>query len=119
MITTNSRKNHLPDNKQINGQNMPDASLTDVKRRRGRRRREETPRIETVGGELRVWRDQGTDEIVIEPSVVAPATKGGGLISLSARHARHLAHSLLLFAAEAESSLTFTASDISDSGRAG
>ena len=88
---------------------MQDASSTDVKRRRGRRRRKETPWIETVGGELRVWRDQGTNEIVIEPPVFAPAKKCGGLITLSARDARHLANSLLLFAAETESSPTFTA----------
>ena len=88
---------------------MPDGSSTDVKRRRGRRRREETPQIETIGGELRVWRDEGTNEIVIEPPVFAPAKKCEGLITLSARDARHLANSLLLFAAETESSPTFTA----------
>jgi hypothetical protein len=88
---------------------MPDGSSTDGKRRRGRRRREETPQIETVGGELRVWRDQGTNEIVIEPPVFAPAKKCEGLITLSVRDARHLANSLLLFAAETESSPTFTA----------
>jgi hypothetical protein len=87
---------------------MPDGSSTDAKRRRGRRRRAETPPIETVGGELRVWRNQGTNEIVIEPPVPTPEEKCGGLISLSARHARHLANSLLLFAAETESSPTFT-----------
>lgn len=76
---------------------------------RGRRHHEETPRIETVGGKLRVWRVQGTNEIVIEPSVFAPTKKRGGLIYLSARHARHLANSLLLFAEETESSPTFTA----------
>ena len=52
---------------------MQDASSTDVKRRRGQRRLEKTPWVETIGGELRVWRDQGTNEIVIEPPVVAPA----------------------------------------------
>ena len=88
---------------------MQDASSTDEKRRRGRGCREETPWIETVGGQLRVWRDQGTNEIVIEPQVFAPEKKSGGLISLSARHARHLANSLLLFAGETESSPTFTA----------
>jgi hypothetical protein len=88
---------------------MPDGSSTDVKRRRGRRRREETPEIETVGGELRVWRDQVTNEIVIEPPVFAPAKKCKGLITLSVRDARHLPNSLLLFAAETESSSTFTA----------
>lgn len=76
---------------------------------RGRRHHEETPRIETVGGKLRVWRVQGTNEIVIEPPVFAPTKKRSGLISLSARHARHLANSLLLFAEETESSPTFTA----------
>ena len=99
----------MPDNKQIGGLNMPDASSTDAKQRRGRRRREETPQIETVGGELRVWRDPGTNEIIIEPPVFAPAKKCERSIYLSARHARHLANSLLLFAAEAESSPTFTA----------
>jgi hypothetical protein len=88
---------------------MHDASSTDVKRRGGPRLREEAPLVETVGGELRVWRDQGTNEIVIEPPVFAPANKCSGLISLSARQARHLANSLSLFAAEAESSPTFTA----------
>lgn len=88
---------------------MQVASSTDVKRRRNRRRREETPPIETVGGELRVWRDEGKNEIVIEPPVVAKATKCGGFVSLSPRHARHLANSLLLFADETESSSTFTA----------
>jgi hypothetical protein len=83
---------------------MQDASSTDVKRRRGQRLLEKTPWVETIGGELRVWRDQGTNEIVIEPSVVAPAKECGGLITLSARDARHLANSLLLFAAETESS---------------
>lgn len=83
---------------------MPDGSSTDVKRRRGQRRREKTPWIETIGGELRVWRHQGTNEIVIEPPVFTPAKKCEGLITLSVRDARHLAHSLLLFAAETESS---------------
>jgi hypothetical protein len=85
---------------------MQDGSSTDVKRRRRRRHHKETPPIETVGSELRVWRDQGTNAIIIEPPVVA---SGKRLISLSARHARHLASSLLLFAAETESSPTFTA----------
>ena len=85
---------------------MRNASSTDVKRRRRGRHHKETPPIETVGGELRVWRDRGTNEIVIEPPVLAPKKR---LISLSARHARHLASSLLLFAAETESSLAFTA----------
>jgi hypothetical protein len=88
---------------------MPDGSSTDVKRRRGQRRREKTPWIETIGGELRVWRDQGTNEIVIEPPVFAPARECEGLITLSVRDARHLANSLLLFAAETESSPTLTA----------
>jgi hypothetical protein len=85
---------------------MTNASSTAVKRRRRRRHHKETPPIETVGGELRVWRDRGTNAIVIEPPVLAPEKR---LISLSARHARHLASSLLLFAAETESSPTFTA----------
>jgi hypothetical protein len=51
---------------------------------------------------MRVWRDQETDEIVIEPSVFALAKKSGGRITLSARDARHLANSLLLFAEETE-----------------
>ena len=88
---------------------MSDGSSTDGKRGRGRRRREETPQIETIGGELRVWRDEGTNEIVIEPPVFAPAKKCEGLITLSVRDARHLANSLLLFADETESSTTFTA----------
>ncbi len=88
---------------------MPDGSSTDVKRRRGQRRREKTPWIETIGGELRVWRDQGTNEIVIEPPVFIPAKECEGLITLSVRDARHLANSLLLFAAETESSAIFTA----------
>ena len=67
------------------------------------------PQIETVGRQLRVWRDQGTNKIVIEPPVFAPKKKSDGLISLSAKHARHLASSLLLFAEEAESSPTFAA----------
>jgi hypothetical protein len=85
---------------------MPDDSSTDGKRRRGR---EETPWIETIAGKLRVWRDRGTNEIVIEPPVLAPAKNSGGLITLSARDARHLANSLLLFAAETESNGTFAA----------
>jgi hypothetical protein len=88
---------------------MPDGSSTGAKRRRSRRRRAQTPPIETVGGELRVWRDQGTNEIVIEPQVLTPEKKRGGLISLSARHARHLANSLLLLAAETESNSAFDA----------
>ena len=76
---------------------------------RGRRHHEEAPQIETIGRELRVWRDQGTNKIVIEPPVFAPTKKRDGLISLSTKHARHLASSLLLFAEEAESSPTFTA----------
>jgi regulatory LacI family protein len=76
--------------------------------RRARLHHEEKPEIETVAGELSVWRDQDTDEIVIESSVFAQAKKRGRLISLTATHARHLANSLLLIAAEAESSLTFT-----------
>jgi hypothetical protein len=88
---------------------MSDGSSTDGKRGRGRRRRKETPQIEIIGGELKVWRDQGTNEIVIEPPDFAPAKKCEGLITLSARDARHLANSLLLFAAETESSPTFTA----------
>jgi hypothetical protein len=88
---------------------MPDDSSTDAKRVRGQKRCEKAPWIETIAGELRVWRDQGTNEIVIEPPVFAPAKKCGPLITLSARDARHLANSLLLFAAETESSSTFTA----------
>jgi hypothetical protein len=99
--------NHSSDNRQTGGLNMHDASSTD-KRRGGRRRREETRPIETVGGELRVWRDQGTNEIAIEPPAFAPAEKCG-LITLSARHARHLANSLLLFTAETEPSPPVTA----------
>ena len=76
---------------------------------RGRRHHEEAPQIETIGRELRVWRDQGTNKIVIEPPVFAPTKKRNGLISLSAKHARHLASSLFLFAEEAESSPSFTA----------
>ena len=87
---------------------MQDSNSTEVKRRRGQRRREETPRIETVGGELKVWRDEGSNEIVIEPTVFAPEKRWRGLITLSARHARHLASSLLLLAGETESSPTFT-----------
>ena len=75
----------------------------DVKRQRGRGLREETPQMETVGAKLRVWRDQGTNEILIEAPVFRPGTENGGLITLSARDARHLANSLLLFAAETES----------------
>ncbi len=85
---------------------MPDGSSTDVKRGRGKRRLEKTPWIETIGGELRVWRDQSKNEIIIEPPILAPAKKCGGLITLSVRDARHLANSLLLFAAETESSPT-------------
>lgn len=87
---------------------MPDDSSTDGKRR-GRRGREETPWIETIAGELRVWRDQGTNEIVIEQPVSAPANKSGRRIALSTRDARHLANSLLLFAAETESNGTVVA----------
>ena len=76
---------------------------------RGRRHHEETPQTETIGRELRVWRSHGTNKIVIEPAVFAPKKKSDGLISLSAKHARHLASSLLLFAEEAESSPTFAA----------
>jgi len=94
---------------------LADDRSKDVKRRKGRRRREETPPIETVGGELRVWRDRGTNKIIIEPQVFAPEKKCGRLVSLSARHARHLASSLLLFAAETESSPTFR-SDVLPSG---
>ena len=61
------------------------------------------PQIEIVGGRLRVWRDQGTNEIVIEPLVFASPEECGSLITLSAKHARHLANSILLFAAETES----------------
>ena len=97
-----------PNSRQIRGMKMQDANSTEVNRG-GRRLREETPLIETVGGKLRVWRDQKTNEIVIEPPVSAPGMLCGGLISLSERHARHLANSLLLFVAEQESSLTFIA----------
>ncbi len=97
---------------------MPDNSSTDLKRGRGQRRREKKPWIETIGGELKVWRDQGTNEIVIEPPVLAPAKKAGELITLSARDARHLANSLLLFAAETESSAPFTPASFSlEAGR--
>jgi hypothetical protein len=95
-----------PTNKQNGGLNMQAASSIAVKRRRGRRRREEPSPIETVGGELRVWRDRGTNKIVIESPAITPKRK---LIALSARHARHLASSLLLFAAETESSPAYTA----------
>jgi hypothetical protein len=88
---------------------MADDRSKDVKRRRARSRREETPPIETVGGELRVWRDRGTNKIVIEAQALEPDKKLDGLISLSGRHARHLENSLLLFAAETESSPAFTA----------
>jgi hypothetical protein len=92
------------DNGQIGRLNMKVGGSTNVKRRRGQGRCAEMSRIETVGSELRVWRDQYTNEIVVESPYLAPGMLCDGLISLSARHARHLAHSLLLFAAEAESS---------------
>jgi hypothetical protein len=94
-----------PTNGQIKGLKMQNASSTDVKRRRRRKHHQESS-IEIVGGELRVWRDQGTNVIVIEPPVSAPKKR---LIALSTRHARHLASSLLLFAAETESSPACTA----------
>jgi hypothetical protein len=97
------------EHRQIEGLNMLDANSTTEKRPRRRRRRKETPQIETVGGELRVWRDQCTNEIIIESQVLAPGMLCGGLISLSARHARHLANSLLLFASDAESCPTVNA----------
>jgi hypothetical protein len=81
---------------------MQDANSKDIRPRTARRHREGTPEIETVAGEMRVWRDQETDEIVIEPSVFVLAKKSGGRITLSARDARHLANSLLLFAEETE-----------------
>ena len=108
-LRLNSSGNECIENRQIGGLNMQDGSSTAARRRSGRRRREETPQIETVGGDLRIWRDQCTNEIVIESPVLAPGMLCGGLISLSARHARHLANSLLLFATEAESSPTFDA----------
>jgi hypothetical protein len=92
---------------------MLDGSSTDLKHRRGERHREKIPWIETIGGELRVWRDQGTNEIVIEPPVFIPAKECGGLITLSTRDARHLANSLLLFADETESSPIFAAATTS------
>ena len=46
--------------------------------RRRRRRHEETPQIETVGGNLKVWRDQRTNEIIIEPPVFAQTKKRCG-----------------------------------------
>lgn len=55
---------------------------------------------------MRVWRDRGTNKIVIESPAITPK---GKLIALTARHARHLASSLLLFAAETESSPAHTA----------
>jgi hypothetical protein len=108
-FTKFQQKRIRPDNGQRGELNMQDPSSTEVKRRRGWRRRDATPWVETVGGKLRVWRDQSTNEIVIEPPIVAPAEKRNGLITLSARHARHLANSLFIFAAETESSSTFTA----------
>ena len=81
---------------------MQDANSTDVQHRSGRRGYEESTLIETVAGKLKVWRDRETNEIVIEPSVLALAKKYGARIFLSARHARHLANSLLLFAEETE-----------------
>ena len=81
---------------------MQDGNSADVKLRRGRKRHKRTPEIETVAGGLRVWRDQDTDEIVIEPSALALAKRSGGCIALSVRDARHLANSLLLFAEETE-----------------
>jgi hypothetical protein len=97
---------YSPDKRQIGRLNMQDVGSTAVKRRRVRRRREVTPQIESVGGEVRVWRDQRTNAIVIEPPVFASRKR---LIALSMREARHLASSLLLFAAETESSPASTA----------
>jgi hypothetical protein len=84
---------------------MLQSNSTAIKRRQRRRHREEPP-VETVGGELRVWRDRGTNKIVIESPAITPKRP---LIALSARHARHLASSLLLFAAETESGPAYTA----------
>ncbi len=61
---------------------MRDPSSTHVKRRKSQRRRDETPWIEIIGGELSVWRHQGTNEIVIGPPVFAPAKWRGGHHSL-------------------------------------
>ena len=81
---------------------MQDAKPTEIRIRRVRSHREETREIEVVAGELKVWRDREADQIVIEPSAFALAKKPGGRITLSARDARHLANSLLLFAEEIE-----------------
>jgi hypothetical protein len=81
---------------------MQDANSKDITPRTVRIHRNEKPEIEIVAGKLKVWRDRATDEIVIEPSALALAKKPGGRITLSARDARHLANSLLLFAEETE-----------------
>lgn len=61
---------HSPEKRQNGEPNMRDAGSTNVKRRRKRRRREEEQQIETVACELKVWRDEGTNEIVIAPPLV-------------------------------------------------
>jgi hypothetical protein len=99
-----------PDNKEIGELKMKHGNSTAIKRPQRRKRREKPP-VEIVGGELRVWRDRHTDRIVIDSPVFAPEKR---LISLTARHARHLASSLLLFAAETESSPSFTAATSSN-----
>lgn len=81
---------------------MQDPNSADIKLRTVRPECNDKPEIETVAGELKVWRDRDADQIVIEPSAFPLAKKPGGRITLSARDARHLANSLLLFAEEIE-----------------
>ncbi len=65
---------HSPEKRQNGEPNMRDASSTDVKLRRNwRRREEERRRLKRSDANLKVWRDEGTNEIVIAPPLFASA----------------------------------------------
>jgi hypothetical protein len=62
--------------------------------------------VDRVAGVLEVWRTDDTHEVVISHPALKPDSKGNGQIAFSPRSARHLAHLLIEYAADAEAEAT-------------
>jgi hypothetical protein len=62
--------------------------------------------MDKVAGVVEVWRTDDTNEIVISHPAFKPDADGMGQIVFSPRYARHLAHLLIEYAADAEAEAT-------------
>jgi hypothetical protein len=64
--------------------------------------------MDRVAGIVEVWRTDGTHEVVISHPDLKPDANGVQQIAFSPRSARHLAHLLMEYAADAEAEATGT-----------